>query len=72
MARNVGDSGQAAVFDAGQIKRLLKIAQTTNHPYRDQTVITLSYWLVLRRLPLRALRGIAEWLLRLFMISVHR
>jgi integrase/recombinase XerD len=48
MARSRGDSGQAAVLDAGQIKRLLKIAQTTMHGERDQTVITLSYWLGLR------------------------
>jgi integrase/recombinase XerD len=56
MARRVGDSGQAAVLDAGQIRRLLKIAQTTSHGERDQTVITLSYWLGLRAKELASLR----------------
>jgi hypothetical protein len=48
MARSRGDSGQAAVLDGAQIRRLLKIASTTSHGQRDKTIITLSYWLVLR------------------------
>ena len=56
MARSVGDTGQAAVLDAAQIKRLLKISGTTNHPHRDQTIITLSYWLGLRAKELAGLR----------------
>jgi integrase/recombinase XerD len=56
MARSRGDSGQAAVLDASQIKRLLKIASTTSHGQRDQTIITLSYWLGLRAKELASLR----------------
>lgn len=56
MVRKVGDSGPAAVLDGAQIKRLIKIAGTTNHPERDQTVITLSYWLGLRAKELASLR----------------
>lgn len=56
MARKVGDSGQAAVLDPSQIKRLIKIAGTTNHPDRDITVITLSYWLGLRAKELAGLK----------------
>ena len=43
MARLVGDTGQASVLDASQIKRLLKIACTTMHGERDVTVVVLSY-----------------------------
>jgi integrase/recombinase XerD len=56
MARLLGDSGQAAVLDPNQIKRLLKIAQTTSHGQRDQTIITLSYWLGLRAKELASLK----------------
>jgi integrase/recombinase XerD len=56
MARLRGDSGQAAVLDPNQIKRLLKIAQTTSHGQRDQTIITLSYWLGLRAKELASLK----------------
>jgi integrase/recombinase XerD len=56
MARRIGDSGQAVVLDAGQIRRLLKIAGTTSFGQRDQTVITLSYWLGLRAKELASLK----------------
>jgi hypothetical protein len=49
MARGIGDTGQAAVLDGGKIKRLLKIAGTTNHADRDVTVVVLSYGLFLIR-----------------------
>jgi integrase/recombinase XerD len=56
MARSRGDSGQAAVLDGAQIRRLLKIASTTSHRQRDKTIITLSYWLGLRAKELASLR----------------
>ena len=54
--RPAGSTGQAAVLDPNQIKRLLRIAATTSHGEWDQTVITLSYWLGLRAKELASLR----------------
>lgn len=56
MARATGSTGKAAVLDASQIKRLIKMAGTTGHPDRDQTVVTLSYWLGLRAKELASLK----------------
>jgi integrase/recombinase XerD len=56
MARGIGETGQAAVLDGGEIKRLIKIAGTTHHSERDQTVIILSYWLGLRAKELASLK----------------
>jgi integrase/recombinase XerD len=56
MARGIGDTGQAAVLDGGEIRRLLKIAGTTNHADRDVTVVVLSYWLGLRAKELASLK----------------
>jgi len=56
MARGIGDTGQAAVLDAAQVKRLLKIAGTTIPFQGDMTVITLSYWLGLRAKELASLK----------------
>lgn len=56
MGRGVGDTGQAAVLDGSEIRRLIKIAGTTTHPHRDQTVVVLSYWLGLRAKELASLR----------------
>ena len=42
MARMRGDNGQAAVLDAGQVRRLIRIAGTTGHSPKDKAIITLS------------------------------
>ena len=52
MARGIGDTGKATVLNSSEVKRLLKIASTTMHGERDQTVITLSYGIVRRKLNL--------------------
>ncbi len=56
MARGKGDTGRAVVLDADQIKRLIRIAGTTMHGERDQTVVVLSYWLGLRAKELASLK----------------
>lgn len=56
MARRLGDTGQAAVLDTSQIKRLIRIAGTTQFSHRDQTIVVLSYWLGLRAKELASLK----------------
>lgn len=56
MGRGVGDTGQVAVLSSSEIRRLLKIASTTQHSHRDVTVIMLSYWLRLRAKELASLK----------------
>ena len=56
MARAIGDTGRAVVLDAGQVRRLIRIAGTTMHGERDQTVVVLSYWLGLRAKELASLK----------------
>ncbi len=46
MARGIGDTGQAAVLDAAQIKRLLKIAGTTNHAERVTVTVYLMHLII--------------------------
>lgn len=56
MGRPAGQSGKAPTLKSDQIKRLLAIASTGKFGERNQTVVTMSYWLGLRAKELASLR----------------